>query len=62
MAKSKSTTTKKKTTGFAILGKALEKEPRLPGDNFRKRAERIGVPPDKVQEFKYWLQGKAKLV
>jgi len=26
------------------------------GGNFRQRAERAGVPPEMVKDFKYWLR------
>ena len=26
------------------------------GGNFRQRAERAGVPPELVKDFKYWLR------
>ena len=57
MGKRKATT---KKPSFAQLSKKLEKEPRLLGDNFRKRAERVGCPPDKVRDFKYWIQDHGK--
>lgn len=25
--------------------------------NFRDKAEKVGVPPERVKDFKYWLRG-----
>ncbi|OGL85813.1 hypothetical protein A3I37_03000 [Candidatus Uhrbacteria bacterium RIFCSPLOWO2_02_FULL_46_19] len=30
------------------------------GGNFRQRAERAGVPPEMVKDFKYWLRANAE--
>ena len=32
------------------------KEKMTIGGNFRERAERAGVPPEMVKDFKYWLR------
>lgn len=39
------------TTGFEGW---KEKMPGVAG-NFRQRAEQVGVPPERVKDFKYWL-------
>jgi hypothetical protein len=60
MAKEKTTSKVKKTLDFDNFNKKMEKNPWKSGDNFRKRAEKAGVPADKVYEFKYWLQKQKK--
>jgi len=45
------------TTNF---GKWKEKMKTEIGGNFRQRAERAGVPPEMVKDFKYWLRANAE--
>lgn len=45
------------TTGFEGL---KEKMKGVPG-NFRQKAEQVGVPPERVKEFKYWLKENQNL-
>ena len=40
---------------FSKWKEKMEKEKEL-GGNFRQKAERAGVPPEKVKDFKYWLR------
>ena len=39
-------------TDFSRWKEKMEKK----GGNFRERAERAGVPPEMVKDFKYWLR------
>ena len=39
-------------TNFSKWKEKMEKG----GGNFRQRAERAGVPPEMVKDFKYWLR------
>ena len=50
-------TKKVNTTGFPGWMEKL-KEENMKGvtNNFRQRAERVGVPPERVSDFKYWLR------
>ena len=50
----------KKKTGIKREWKSMKQKPRLSGENFRQWAERIGVSPEKVKEFKYWLIDEKK--
>ena len=45
------------TAGFQVWKEKM-KEEKMKGvtNNFRQRAERVGVPPERVKDFKYWLR------
>ena len=51
------TAKKVNVTGFQGWKEKM-KEERMKGvtNNFRQRAERVGVPPERVKDFKYWLR------
>lgn len=62
MAKEKKENTEKKSStkkvaksDFAEFKEKMENTQKLPGENFRKLAERIGVAPEKVADFKQYL-------
>lgn len=67
MGKESKETKGKKSTGkkvikndFSDFKKKMETTPKLPGENFRNFVERIGVPSEKVLDFKQYLNGSKK--
>ena len=44
-------------TGFqGWMEKMKEEKMKWVTNNFRQRAEQVGVPPERVGDFKYWLR------
>lgn len=53
--KGKKSAKKSTNNGFSDFKNKMESTPKLVGENFRNFAERIGVPSEKVAEFKQYL-------